>query len=67
MVFVERAASDLFDWPRDGGGEEECLSLGRGRKVLSDCIDIVPESHVEQGIGFVEDELMTNISANMMW
>jgi hypothetical protein len=31
--------------------------LGVGGKVFDDALDIVVETHVEQGVGFVEDKL----------
>jgi len=51
----EGSLSDLLDCGGDGGGEEEGLS--RGRELGNDVGEVTLETHVQKGIGLVENEL----------
>lgn len=56
VILLETLTSDFTDLFRDGSGEEEGLSIVVVGNMSNYSGDIVGETHVEEGVGFVEDE-----------
>ena len=56
VILLHALPGDLANLFRHGGGEEEGLAIGVFGEMFRNGCDIVGESHVEESIGFVEDE-----------
>lgn len=57
VVLVHGCASDELNLMGDGSREEECLTFWRFREDLRNLVNVLSETHVEEGIRFVENEL----------
>ena len=57
MVLVQSLTGDLLDAAGDCCREQEGLSLGCFGEVARNGVDIIAETHVEECISLVEDEL----------
>lgn len=57
VVLVQSRTCDLLNGSRDGRREEEGLTFRCLGEIFSDGIDVISETHVQERIRFVENEL----------
>ena len=57
IVRCQHSLCDLFNGLGHSGGEQEGLPFRSWRKMFSNRINVRTESHVEEGISFIQNEL----------